>query len=89
MERELNLHGLSCFDRYLVLFYVLWVHLRRPALPKPVHFALAACLCMFILLPLMPAHPLAIPTVIGTGISFTLIAKGLVILWTDGALASS
>jgi hypothetical protein len=71
-----NLQGLSCFDIHLILFYIIWVRFRRPALPRPVHFALVACLCMFILLPVMPAHPLAIPTTIGAGISFALLLQG-------------
>jgi len=75
-RKNLNLQDFSYFDLYLILFYAIWLHTRRPALPAPVHFSLVASLCMFALLPIMPHHPLAIPTVIGAGISFALLLQG-------------
>jgi hypothetical protein len=56
-----------------VLLYVLWLHLRRPALPRPVQFSLVASLCIFALLPIMPHRIIAIPAVIGGSISLALI----------------
>ena len=62
------------------LRHIRWLYLRQrltpPALPRPVHFALVACLCMFALLPLAPHHPLAFPIVIGGGLSFALLLQG-------------
>lgn len=43
--------------------------------PAPVAFGLVASLSMFALLPLMPLHPLSIPTVIGAGLSFALLLQ--------------
>lgn len=71
-----DLRKLPKFDLYLVLLHVIWLSLRRPALPRPVHFALVASLCMFALLPIMPHNIMAIPIVFGGGISFALILQG-------------
>jgi hypothetical protein len=70
-----KLQKLDLPDQVRVILHLVWLLLRRPALPRPVHFALVACLIMFALLPVMPFHPLAIPTVIGGGISFALIMQ--------------
>ena len=59
-----------------MLFYILWLHLRRPALPRPVHFSVLASLLMFALLPVMPQHPMAIPIVIGGGLCGALLIMG-------------
>lgn len=76
-RKELNLQGISKFDKYLILFYALWISLRRPALPRPVHFSLVASLCMFALLPLMPLRTMVIPIVIGGGVSFALLLQSI------------
>jgi len=62
-----------------------WVQLRiwwwvwcsvHPGPPAPVHFAYMASLCMFILMPVMPLHPMAIPIVIGGGLCGGLLLMG-------------
>jgi hypothetical protein len=42
----------------------------------PVHFSILAALCMFILMPVMPLKPMAIPVIIGDGISGALLMTG-------------
>jgi len=61
--------------RFLRCLQFLYLH-QFLTLPFPVAFALRATACMFALLFIMPAHPLAIPAVIGGGISLALIATG-------------
>jgi len=73
-KREIQ--ELNQVDRVRVILYLLWLHTRKPALPRPVHFGLVASLCMFALLPAMPHHPLSIPTVIGAGVAFALLIQG-------------
>lgn len=68
-----DLKKLSKSDKILVLLYIIWQLLRRPALPKPVHFSLVASLTMFALLPIMPHRIIAIPATIGGSISLALI----------------
>ena len=71
--------------------YCRWLHVCEYFhTPMPVAFALRATAAMFALLCAMPAHPLAIPAVIGGGISFALLIqkKGRKI-WTVGVLGSS
>lgn len=68
-----DLRQLNKIDLYLVLFYVLWVYLRCPTLPKPVHFAVIASLSMFMFLPLFPHHLVSLPAVIGSGLCFALL----------------
>lgn len=72
-KKSLDLQRFSLFDKYLILLYILWVKLRRPSLPRPVHFAVIASLGMFLFLPLFPLHPLSIPTSIGVGLSVALL----------------
>ena len=74
IKRELR--KLSRADQVLIIFHLLCLYTRRPALPAPVHFSLVASLCMFALLPLMPHHPMSFPITIGGGISFALILQG-------------
>jgi hypothetical protein len=67
---------LSRADQYKFLRYCHWLHLCEYFLtPKPIVFALRATACMFALLLIMPAHPLAIPAVIGGGISFAFLSR--------------
>jgi hypothetical protein len=72
-----NLRGLNNRDRLLILFYVLWVRLRRPAFPRPVHFGVVACLCTFALLPVMPHHPLSMVIAFGGGLSAAILLRAL------------
>ena len=60
--------------RFLRRLQVLYLR-QYLALPLPVAFALRATACMFALVFIMPAHPLAIPAVIGGGISFALLSR--------------
>jgi hypothetical protein len=64
--------------RVAVLRHACYLLLRQKLcnLPTPVHFALMAVLCMFILLPIMPLLPLAIPIVIGGGLAGGLLLIG-------------
>lgn len=66
--QNLRLQRLSLFDKHLILLYVLWVKLRRPALPRPVHFGVVASLATFAVLPLFPVHPVAMPASVGAGV---------------------
>lgn len=61
--------------RFLRRLQVLYLR-QYLALPLPVAFALRATACMFALLFIMPAHPLAIPTVVGGALSIALITTG-------------
>jgi hypothetical protein len=45
--------------------------------PAPVAFSLRATVLMFVILAIMPFHPMAIPTAIGAGISLSLMYTGL------------
>jgi hypothetical protein len=76
-----DLKKLNRFEQVRFLLYLIGRHTSFPALPAPVHFSLVASLTMFVLLPLMPLHPLAIPIVIGGGISFALLLQRGVLKW--------
>jgi hypothetical protein len=60
-----------------IAIWLFWI-VYMPKLPLPllIHFAILASLCMFILLPVMPHHPLAIPIVIGGGLAGGLLLSG-------------
>jgi hypothetical protein len=63
----------------LYIFLLVWFSCCLPRLarlPVPIHFGLLSALCMFILTPIMPHHPLAIPTVIGGGLAGGLLLVG-------------
>jgi hypothetical protein len=61
-----------------VAIWLFWcVNMPKLPLPFPMHFAILSSLCMFILLPVMPHHPLAIPIVIGGGLAGGLLLTGL------------
>lgn len=64
--------------RWYLFFLVLWFCAlpKLTKLPAPVHFAILASLCMFLLLPVVPHHPLAIPIVIGGGLAGGLFISG-------------
>ena len=54
------------------LFFLVFCFCAFPkldGLPAPIHFAMLASLCMFLLLPIMPHNPLAIPVTIGGGLA--------------------
>ena len=57
--------------RWYLFFIVLWLCAlpKLDRLPAPVHFAMLASLFMFLLLPVMPHNPLAIPVTIGGGLA--------------------
>lgn len=75
-ELEAALQKLSKPDLIAVLCHThLVVAHRKLALPFPLAFALRATVCMFALLFVLPAHPLAIPTIVGGGLAFALIAN--------------
>jgi len=60
---------------YLLVWYSCFLpRLVRP--PIPVHYGLLSSLCMFLLIPIMPHVPLAIPTVIGGGLAGGLLLMG-------------
>ena len=70
------LSRLSRNNQYRFLRYCRWLQLYEYFdTPKPIAFALRATACMFALLLIMPAHPLAIPAVIGGGISFAFLSR--------------
>ena len=64
--------------RWYLFFIVLWLCAlpKLDKLPAPVHFAILASLCMFLLLPVMPHEPLAIPIIIGGGLAGGLLLTG-------------
>jgi hypothetical protein len=51
-------------------------HIVKGGVPRPVHFGLVAGLLMFVLLPIMPPHPMSIPIVIGGGLAGALLIMG-------------
>jgi hypothetical protein len=59
--------------------YIYLIVLRNCCIPKlrglpgPIHYSIVSTLCMFLLLPLMPHHPITIPTVIGGGLAGGLL----------------
>jgi len=61
--------------RWKIFILVLLARLF-PELPAPLHFSVLASLCMFVLLPVMPHHVMAIPIVIGGGVSGALLLMG-------------
>lgn len=68
------LRKLSDWDCILVMLRVLHIHLRRYfETPAPVAFSLRTSVLVFVLLAIMPFHPMAIPTAIGAGISISLL----------------
>jgi hypothetical protein len=64
-------------SRLYILLLVLW-HAGLPALPLPlpVHFGILMCLTTFMLLPILPDHPMSIPIGIGGGICGALLLVG-------------
>jgi hypothetical protein len=61
--------------RWRIFLLVLFARLF-PDLVAPLHFAMLASLCMFVMLPVMPHHIMAIPTVIGGGLAGGLLLMG-------------
>jgi hypothetical protein len=60
--------------RLKIAAWLFWaVYMPRLSLPFPLHFAILASLCMFVLLPVMPYHPMALPIVIGGGLAGGLL----------------
>jgi len=65
---------LSQADQRRFLHYCRWLQVCEYFYtPRPVAFALRATAFMFALLFIMPAHPIAIPAVIGGGLAFALL----------------
>jgi hypothetical protein len=65
--------------RWYLFFLVYW-YCALPKLacpPAPVHFAILSSLCMFLLLPVVPHHPMSIPIVIGGGLAGGLFISGI------------
>ena len=79
-NREINSISAKDFARVPFLvklkiaIWLFWaVDMPKLPLPFPVHYAILSTLCMFMLLPVMPHNPLAIPIVIGGGLSGGLL----------------
>jgi hypothetical protein len=67
---------LSKANQHRFLRYCRYLNIREYfGTPMPVAFALRATACMFALLFIMPAHPLAVPTAIGGALSLALILQ--------------
>lgn len=83
MKRILKsyLRSLDDWDCFLVLLRIRYRYIRRYfSTPAPVSFSLRATVLIFILIAILPFHPMAIPTAIGAGISVSLmftIPKGV------------
>lgn len=69
---------LSNKNRRVVLRYARYLLFKQRVnnLPVPMVYAAFAGLCMFILLPVMPLHPMSIPIVIGGGLAGGLLLIG-------------
>jgi hypothetical protein len=76
--------SLSRASRCLLLVYLYWLHFteRFPRLVfsrriQPVKFALLTGLLMFVLLPILPFHPISLPLSFGAGLSAALIITSI------------
>lgn len=81
MNRDLNriLKQLNKWNLRALLYYARWILFRQRYLyflSRSVCFGLFASLFMFIILSVMPLHPLAIPTVIGGGVAGAFLLMG-------------
>jgi hypothetical protein len=76
------LQKLDVWDCILVLLRILRIHWHwffriYFQIPLPVSFSLRATTMMFLLLFVMPYHPLAIPTAFGIGLSYGILFRSL------------
>lgn len=60
-----------------IAIWLIWaVYMPKLPLPFPVHYAILSTFCMFMVFPIMPHKALAIPIVIGIGLSGGLLLSG-------------
>lgn len=75
LEEWNNISGLYRWYIYLVVVRYCIIP-RLPTLPAPIHFGVLASLCIFMLLPIMPHHFMAIPIAFGGGLAGALLLMG-------------
>jgi hypothetical protein len=79
--REINLEDLVKVPTWVKIKIAIWLFWvvyipALPALPPPIHFGVVANLFMFLLLPIMPHHIMAIPIAFGGGLAGALLIVG-------------